>query len=719
MAQSERIKRIFANAKQRGGNPPLNTFLKDMHTLAKTKYRDLDQWEKIARSMAGAIVNQKIYIEPYDKIIGRVYHLNREEVKNPDSDFDCLSAPYKRLCATIPDYPELRENQLSGSTSKGHITWMWDKILKLGTSGMKERYAKALANAADGKGRQFFSGVLIMVEALEKWNEKHVAELDHLGMHEMAELCRRVPRYPADTFLEAVQSFFMQYIVTMSENPYGGNGPGRLDYYLWPYLERDLKNNDCTLEQARELIEELFIRIDERIHTQDGWVEAIVVGGSHPNGTSAVNPLSRIMVESIMDLDITHPAVYIRLPKDKPQDFVRLCAKYLQNGSNRAQILCDETIVKALNDSGVTYRDAVEYTCGGCMEIGIQGMNSDFLFNGWHNITKIAELFVTGGLCLKTNKKLNAVNAKGLESYTSFEDFYKDFIGEVSRILNIFFKAQDAYSEEAENSRPAYLISSMIEDCYAKGRNMHGGGARYHDYGSCPLGIPNTADYLFAVKKAVFEESICTPHELIESLKVNFQGFDLLRKKLISIPKYGQENEEADGFARKTFADISNIYTSYKTRWGGTGKMVVLTFVWAPEAGRILGATADGNLAGKPVAHGVTPQSSSMTNGITSSMNSCTSIPFHLFNGGASTMWDLDPSWAGEDVIKALLTTFFEKGGQIFQGNMMDAESLLKAQKTPEENKHLIVRVGGYSARFVNLKKDLQSEIIARMRHAG
>ena len=222
---------------------------------------------------------------------------------------------------------------------------------------------------------------------------------------------------------------------------------------------------------------------------------------------------------------------------------------------------------------------------------------------------------------------------------------------------------------------------------------------------------------MFAIKKAVLDESICTPDELVRALQENFSGFEPLRKKLLAIAKYGQENTEADQFAARLFADVSNLYTSYRNRFGGRGKIVILTFVWSPEAGKMLGATADGNLAGKPVAHGVTPQSSAMSGGITAAMNSCTAMPFHLFNGGASTMWDLDPDWASEPIIQALLLAFFANGGQIYQGNTTDVAQLLAAQKNPDEHHSLIVRVGGYSARFVNLSNDLQNEIIARMRH--
>ena len=351
------------------------------------------------------------------------------------------------------------------------------------------------------------------------------------------------------------------------------------------------------------------------------------------------------------------------------------------------------------------------------MEIGIQGKTNDYLFNAWHNMAKMVELSVTGGLSLSDGRRLDAYRSKGLENYPTFEEFYQDFIKETKRILYMFFKAQDIYSEVEEKRYPRYLLSSMIDDCISRGKSIHSGGARYPDYGSLPIGLADASDYLFAIKKAVYDEKICTAEELLKAIKANFCGFELLRKKLLAIPKFGQDNSEADSFASKYFSDVSDIYTSYVTRFGGRGKMVVFTFEWSSEAGRDIGATASGKLAGQAVAHGVTPHSSCMTEGITAAINSCTTLDFTKFNGGASTMWDFDSTQVSPALIRSVFMTFFEKGGQIFQGNTTDVNELKAAQNDPESYKNLMVRVGGFSARFVMLKQEVQNEIIERIRH--
>ena len=715
---SKRIQELHEVSLKRGAAGQPSHFYRDYHASALGQFASLPHGEKLARAMAYAIENQDIWVYEDDRIGGRIYYNQEAPVEQQCPELDYLAEAHQVFHSLYPEAQELMENQLIFGTAVGHITWFFDKILRLGTEGFRAQYVAALKNAKDKEAEEFYNGVIILIDALQNFNDKHVEAYERMGNTELAQRMRKVPRQPCTSFREAVQAFFMQHIVVMRENPFGGNGPGRLDYYLWPYLKADLENGKCSLEEAKELIDELFIRIDERIYEHDGWVEAIVVGGTNPDGSSAVNPLTYIMVRSIMDLNITHPSIYVRVPKDPPEELLDICAEYMTSGNNRAQILSDPAVIGALEKRGIPFEDAVEYACGGCMEVGIQGMTSDFLYIGWQNTAKMLELMVTGGVCLRTGKRIEGFKAtNSLTAYDSFDAFYSDFIAEADRLTKIYLHEQDIYSEFAQKNRPSYLISSMIDNCLERGRNMHGGGAKYHDYGGTHLALPNVADGLFAIKKAVFEDKICTASEMIDALKANFKGYEVLQARLRRIPKYGMDNEEVDGLTRQVMIDFANMYSSYTTRFGGKGKPVILTFVWSPEATAMLGASPDGRNMGEGVAHGVTPQSSSMTEGVTAAINSCGKMPFECFSGGASSMWDFDSSIATPAVLKALIKTFIENGGQIFQGNTTPVEELLEAKKHPERYGHLMVRVGGYSARFVNLHPSLQDDIIARIRH--
>ena len=246
---------------------------------------------------------------------------------------------------------------------------------------------------------------------------------------------------------------------------------------------------------------------------------------------------------------------------------------------------------------------------------------------------------------------------------------------------------------------------------------MHAGGARYHDYGFSPVGMPNVADGLYAIKVAVFDEKICTADELIDAMKKNYEGCEKLQAQLRAIPKYGMDHEGADAMAARLMNDIADMYLNCKTRWGGSAKPVIFTFRYSIWVADKIGATPDGRNLGANIAHGVTPHSGSMTEGITAAMNSCCKMPFAKFSGGASSMWDFDSNWVNEELIEALLSTFMENGGQIFQGNTTSLEELKEARKHPEDYRHLFVRVGGYSARFVDLSPVHQDEVMSRIRH--
>ncbi|HOM58015.1 MAG TPA: pyruvate formate lyase family protein, partial [Candidatus Latescibacteria bacterium] len=358
-------------------------------------------------------------------------------------------------------------------------------------------------------------------------------------LREMADVCRRVPRNPSTTFREAVQTFWFQHLAVMYENPFGGNGPGRLDYYLWPFLERDLASGRITLDEARELVTELLIKLHERIAPADGWVEALPVGGRKPDGSLAINPLSSMIIEIISELPQTHPSVYVRLPDDAPDDFVDLTVRYLLRAGNRAQVYGDDAVIEALHKSGkVAMEDARHWTAGGCMEVSPQGCNCDLLFSFAHNVARTFELVINGGCLMQTGERV-VDHPKTLADYTSFEELYTDFEAELARELGILARRLDIYLEEYARLRPSFLLSSMTHDCLEKGRSINDGGARYTNYGGSGVGIPNVGDSLYAIQRAVFLDRRVTAAELLNALRTDFVGFEALQAYLRSLPKYG------------------------------------------------------------------------------------------------------------------------------------------------------------------------------------
>lgn len=707
-------------------------------------YRTESLRKRQALSLAYALVKEPVRLFDDEWLIGQLYtqpscDLGGAQFDARWKEYDCAFTAEERIRTELPEILSLAGEEKDGKNRKwishvgcapGHIGWHWEWILRDGVEGLLRRI-EASSAGADKAGNEFLDGCRIALKALLEWNDLHVQALEmkiaetadpHIKkrLREKVEVCRRVPRHGARSFLESVQSFHISYLATLFENPYGGNGPGRLDYHLWPYLEKDLAEGKETLSSAREKIDELFIRFHERNFHRDMGVETIVTAGCHPDGTSAYNPLSRMMVEAICALKITCPSVYIRVPENPPGELIDLAALYIRQGANLAQILNDKTIVQAMTrDSGMSIADARMYMCGGCMEISPQGMNGDLLFTGFFNTPKILELVLTGGVCLNTGDKIMPHLTKTLADYATFDALYHDFSLELQRTLLLTFKRMDIHSEEFARLRPGFLISSQIDDCLTRGRGINAGGARYEDYGATPLGLPNAGDGLTAIKSSVFDdEAFVSGAELLDALQNNFRGKEELRLKLLNLPKFGQGVKAADAMVNRVLNTTCDIFDSYRNRLGGRVKPMMMSFVFAPIAGNALGATPDGHVAGTPVAQGLTPQSGSMCKGITTAMLSANAIDLHRVSGGSTSMWDLDHNFATQDIVSSLILGFIKSGGQIYQGNTSDVDVLREAQRHPEKHHDVIVRVGGFSAKFLGLSKELQNEIIARYRHA-
>ncbi|HQI75662.1 MAG TPA: pyruvate formate lyase family protein [Candidatus Latescibacteria bacterium] len=701
-------------------------------------YADFSLPERQARSLAYALVNEPVLIHPLSRIPGQIYQacagsacpeLSGSTEHPGWVDFSIGQSAERRVAEEFPD-GEYYGKYFTQGGYPGHICWDFGRMLDLGIEGMLGLCERGQRQTTAPRSREFYHCVAIVLQGLLSWVELHVSTIEDLireetdpvrrkELQEMADVCRRVPRNPSTTFREAVQTFWFQHLAVMYENPFGGNGPGRLDYYLWPFLERDLASGRIALDEARELVTELLIKLHERIAPADGWVEALPVGGRKPDGSLAINPLSSMIIEIISELPQTHPSVYVRLPDDAPDDFVDLTVRYLLRAGNRAQVYGDDAVIEALHRSGkVAVEDARHWTAGGCMEVSPQGCNCDLLFSFAHNVARTFELVINGGCLMQTGERV-VDHPKTLADYTSFEELYTDFEAELARELGILARRLDIYLEEYARLRPSFLLSSMTHDCLEKGRSINDGGARYTNYGGSGVGIPNVGDSLYAIQRAVFLDRRVTAAELLNALRTDFVGFEALQAYLRSLPKYGAGDEAADAMTDRVFCTFADLLASHTTRHGGTLVPIILGFVWVVDFGRQVGATPDGRNAGRPLAHGLSPQSGSAVKGITGAIRSATSLSLDKAGGGGAMMWDLDPSWAAPSVVKPLLKTFVDRGGHIFQGNVISVETLRKAQQNPDEYRDLIVRVAGWSARFGTLSPATQEEIITRYKYAG
>ena len=701
------------------------------------RYADLPLAERQARSLAYALTNEPVYIHDHTRIAGQMYQrcpgsagieAHGSGLDPRWQDFAALPVAARMVQDQFPEHAPYGK-YFNNGVGLGHICWDFGRLLELGSNGIIQMAREASDRTNDPEAREFYAGVEIVHRGLVEWVERHVSKLTEMiraaeperaaELREMADVCARVPAGPATTFRDAVQSFFFQHLAVMYENPQGGNGPGRLDYYLWPYLQAELDAGRTTLDEARDLVVELFIKLHERIADGDGWVEAIVAGGRNPDGSSGVNPLSHIIVDVITELRQTHPSVYVRLDNDAPDDFVDLTVRYLIEGENRAQVYGDDNMIAALHADGVAIEDARHWCAGGCMEVSPQGCSGDMLFTFAHNVPRTLELIMNGGKLLNGDGEQAIPHEKTLADYGSFDELWADFETELERELRLLLRRLDMYLGCLATYRPSFLLSSMTHDCMERGRAIMDGGARYQDYGGSGVGIPNVGDSLYALKRALFEDRAFTGRQVLDALRDDFAGHEHVHAYLRKLPKFGSGDPEAVEMVDRVLRTFCRIIKSHRNPFGGHCRPIILGFVWVVSHGQQVGATPDGRKAGRPLAQSLSPQSGAAVDGITAAINDATSLSLLEAGGGGSMMWDIASDWAKPEFVKPLLLTFIEQGGHIFQGNATSVDDLIEAQKRPDEHRDLMVRVGGYSARFVTLSEATQQEIIERHRYRG
>lgn len=698
-------------------------------------YKQLPLAERQAQSFAYALRNEPIYVFPLERIAGQTYQAcegaGSPEFNGIDGDdrwneYSVTSTAREAIKKVFPDSVPYHKH--FGTTGiPGHISWDYGIMLKLGIEGMIEKLEEHKKNTTDPKSIEYYNCSKIALGGLLDWTKKLVHALidkaeesepeRRAELFRMADTCERVPARPARTFREALQCFYLQHLAVLFENPFGGMCPGRLDWYLWPYLKFSLDTGRITLGEARDLITELLIKLDERIHTADMWVEAIVAGGRNPDGTLSINPLSHIIVEAMLDLKNTHPSVYIRMPGGASPEFEDLAIRYMLESENRGQVYGDDAVIEALIKDGCAPEDARHWAAGGCMEVGVQGASGDLLFAFAHNVARTLELTMNGGKMFGSEEKIAPID-KTLADYTSFEELYQTFSDELARELDILLTQLDISIEHYAKYRPSFFLSTMVHDCMERGRTINDGGAKYPNYGGSGVGIPNVGDSLYALKRAIFDEKKYTGAEILEALRANYKGCKEMQTWLTNLPKFGSgRDKEAVQMVDRVLMDFSDNLKKRENPRGGHCRPVILGFVWVVDYGLKTGATPDGRNAGKPLAHGLAPQSGSATAGITAAIGDATQLSLDEIDGGASMMWDIDSDWAKPEYIGPILQTYIKAGGHIFQGNVTSVQQLIEAQKDPDTYRDLMIRVGGYSARFTTLTPETQQEIINRYKY--
>ena len=563
--------------------------------------------------------------------------------------------------------------------------------------------------------------------AREKADKAH-HEARRLELIQIAENCETVPAHRPKTYWQAVQLYWFVHLgVTTELNPWDAYSPGRLDQHLYPYYVADMAAERISRDQAKELLECLWIKFNNQpappkvgITLKESGTYTdfanINTGGIRPDGQDGVNEVSYLILECMDELRLLQPSSNVQISRKTPAAFLEKACAIAGQGWGQPAFYNTEAIIQELLNAGKSLDDARKGGTSGCVETGAFG-NEAYILTGYFNLPKILALTLHDGYDHYTGKQLGLHTGRA-EDFASFETLVQAFRKQVKYFAEIKIKGSNRIEQLYARYMPVPFLSVLTNDCIAKGMDYNAGGARYNTSYIQGVGIGTITDSLSALKHHVFDERTVTMETLLKALQVDFVGFETLHRQLMQeTPRYGNDDERADALMRRVFDIYYETISGKPNARGGTYRINMLPTTCHVYFGEVMLASPDGRRAGKPLSEGISPVQGADKAGPTAVIKSAAKMD-HLKTGGTLLNQKLSPQIVAEKqgsaVMASLIRSYFALDGHHIQFNVVDRHTLIEAQKHPEQYDSLIVRVAGYSDYFKNLSPALQNEIIER-----
>lgn len=544
----------------------------------------------------------------------------------------------------------------------------------------------------------------------------------------IAENCDVVPEHAPKTFHQAIQMYWFVHVgITTELNTWDAFSPGRLDQHLNPFYERDVEEGRLTREGAQELLECMWVKFNNQpappkvgITLKESGTYADFVnlntGGIRPDGQDGVNEVSYIILDVMDEMKLIQPSSNVQISRKTPQKFLKRACEISRKGWGQPAFYNTEAIIQELLNAGKTIEDARLGGTSGCVETGCFGKEA-YVLTGYMNLPKILELTLNNGFDKYTGKQVGLETGDPRE-FKTYEDLFEAYKKQLHYMVDVKVRGNAIIEKICAEHMPCPLMSSIVDDCIAKGKDYQRGGARYNTRYIQGVGIGTITDSLAAIKYNVYDNEKFSMDTLLKAMEANFEGYEAeLNMVKNKTPKYGNDDDYADDIMKEVFNLYHGEVTGRPTVNGGQYRVDMLPTTCHVYFGEVMGASPNGRLAEKPVSEGISPEKGGDTNGPTAVIKSCAKMD-HLITGGTLLNQRFAPSVVqgeeGLDNMANLIRAYFNMDGHHIQFNVFDKNVLLAAQKNPDEYKDLIVRVAGYSDHFNNLSRALQDEIIGR-----
>jgi len=594
---------------------------------------------------------------------------------------------------------------------QGHTIPSYDKLMKLGIGGTIEQinYYDSITPAGNKKKKDFYRACRMIMEGFSAWFIKLANDADALAdktegewasqLREIAVTCRAVSLDAPKTFREAGQLMWGFCLWDWVDCV------GRFDQYMYPFW--------------RGTDEEKYMLADLMLKFWEHGVHNITIGGVKPeDGSPAENELTYLVLNMIRANHDVHPRVSLRVHDKTPDDLLEYVTEIWGDQMSDPTVASDKNIIEGLMGYGVPLEDARNYSILGCQEIEIPGKSNFGCEDGVINLAKLFELALYNGHDIIHNSGQVGLATGNLTELDTFDKLWDAYTAQVEYFTRYFCELCDCGVDIRIANVSKLVKSCMTEACIERGLQLDEGGSVYN-YGCVETaGHAAVGDSLYAMKKLVYDEKKISLETLEAALKANFEGYEEVKKMLSDVPKYGNNDDEADAMAAKVLRHFWSEIGKYTTRRGQVFTGACSLLGSGTGMGEVTGALPDGRYAGEALGNTIGPRTAADKSGVTAMLASVAKMPLHLGVGGSgcNVLFPKEILQTSESrkKVAGLVKTFMMMGGQLAQITTASKEDMIDAQIHPEDHENLIVRVGGFSKKFNECGHNTQNELIKR-----
>ena len=595
-----------------------------------------------------------------------------------------------------------------------HLTADFFTVLEKGINGIRRDVEESLKNHTAPRKVEFLKSCLNCIDCMQLWHARYIDALSEKGGYDRnIENLKRVPFEPARNFYEAVQSvwFCFAYLRLLGNWP----GIGRIDVMLGKYLKKDLENGTITIDEAREILAHFFIKGCEWITgkpTNSGdaqHYQNLVISGIDENGIDVTNEVTYLVLDIIEETGISDFPTTVRVNKNTDKALVDRVSQVIRFGGGTVAVYNEDLVLRSLVKMGYEEKEARKFANDGCWEVQIPG-KTFFTYVPFD------------GLAVLQKKTLK--NYDGTADFDSFEALEQAYMCDLADQVGLVFESNvlSVFEEDRKTFKkttPCTAISLFEGGCVEKALSYFEGGPVYNVISPHIGGLPDVVNSLYAIKKAVFDEKLVSFLEFMKILADNWNGNEELRRHVInSYTYYGNDSDEVDEIAVNILGSMADACEEYDRKTPIRIVGGVSTFgrqiEWAPARY----ATPFGRKAGEVLSGNCSPTPGTDKNGAAAIIKSYCKADLVRQHTGAALDIGFIPSSIGSDnavsALSGLIMGFVKLGGFFMQIDTVDKNTLIDAQKNPENYQNLSVRVSGWNARFVTMSKQWQDMIIER-----